>query len=163
MFLDSHTHMVSRTTDDYERMAAAGVVACIEPAFWLGQPRTNVGSYIDGGGGNDTIYGSNGNDILIGGPGNDSVFGGDGIDGLWGDSRGGTIDSRGVSVMPYGGYGNNTLDGGNGDDGLYGANGMLDTIKCGAGNDYVIYDFVIADTYTLKPTGDCETARANGF
>jgi predicted metal-dependent TIM-barrel fold hydrolase len=47
MFLDSHTHMVSRTTDDYERMAAAGVVACIEPAFWLGQPRTNVGSYID--------------------------------------------------------------------------------------------------------------------
>src|SRR5258708_31181966 len=47
MFLDSHTHMVSRTTDDYERMAAAGVVACIEPSFWLGQPRTNVGSYID--------------------------------------------------------------------------------------------------------------------
>ncbi len=47
MFLDSHTHMISRTTDDYERMAAAGVVACIEPAFWLGQPRTNVGSYID--------------------------------------------------------------------------------------------------------------------
>jgi predicted metal-dependent TIM-barrel fold hydrolase len=47
MFLDSHTHMVSRTTDDYERMAAAGVVACIEPAFWLGQPRTSVGSYID--------------------------------------------------------------------------------------------------------------------
>ena len=39
--------MVSRTTDDYERMAAAGIVACIEPSFWLGQPRTNVGSYID--------------------------------------------------------------------------------------------------------------------
>ncbi len=47
MYLDSHTHMVSRTTDDYERMAEAGVVACIEPAFWLGQPRTSVGSYID--------------------------------------------------------------------------------------------------------------------
>src|SRR5688572_2131552 len=47
MFVDSHTHMISRTTDDYERMAAAGVVACIEPAFWLGQPRTHVGSYID--------------------------------------------------------------------------------------------------------------------
>ncbi len=47
MFIDTHTHMISRTTDDYERMAAAGVVACIEPAFWLGQPRTNVGSYID--------------------------------------------------------------------------------------------------------------------
>ena len=47
MFIDSHTHMISRTTDDYERMAAAGVVACIEPAFWLGQPRTHVGTYID--------------------------------------------------------------------------------------------------------------------
>ena len=47
MFIDSHTHMISRTTDDYERMAAAGIVACVEPAFWLGQPRTHVGSYID--------------------------------------------------------------------------------------------------------------------
>jgi predicted metal-dependent TIM-barrel fold hydrolase len=47
MFIDPHTHMISRTTDDYEAMAASGVVAVIEPAFWIGQPRTNVGSYID--------------------------------------------------------------------------------------------------------------------
>lgn len=47
MFIDPHTHMISRTTDDYEAMAAAGVVAVIEPAFWIGQPRTSVGSYID--------------------------------------------------------------------------------------------------------------------
>jgi len=47
MFIDPHTHMISRTTDDYEAMAAAGVVACIEPAFWIGQPRTYVGTYID--------------------------------------------------------------------------------------------------------------------
>ena len=47
MFIDSHAHMLSRTTDDYEAMAAAGVVAVIEPAFWLGQPRTHVGTYID--------------------------------------------------------------------------------------------------------------------
>jgi predicted metal-dependent TIM-barrel fold hydrolase len=47
MFIDTHTHMISRTTDDYEKMAEAGIVGCIEPAFWLGQPRTNVGSYID--------------------------------------------------------------------------------------------------------------------
>jgi predicted metal-dependent TIM-barrel fold hydrolase len=44
---DPHVHMTSRTTDDYEAMAAAGVTAIIEPAFWLGQPRTNVGSFID--------------------------------------------------------------------------------------------------------------------
>jgi hypothetical protein len=28
-------------------MAAAGIVAIVEPAFWLGQPRTHVGSFID--------------------------------------------------------------------------------------------------------------------
>ena len=47
MFIDPHTHMISRTTDDYEAMAAAGVVALIEPAFWIGQPRTHVGTYVD--------------------------------------------------------------------------------------------------------------------
>jgi predicted metal-dependent TIM-barrel fold hydrolase len=46
-FIDPHIHMSARTTDDYERMAAAGVVAVIEPAFWLGQPRTSVGTFID--------------------------------------------------------------------------------------------------------------------
>ena len=47
MFIDPHAHMVSRITDDYEAMRAAGVVAVIEPAFWLGQPRTEVGSFKD--------------------------------------------------------------------------------------------------------------------
>lgn len=46
-FIDPHIHMASRTTDDYERMKAAGIVAVIEPAFWMGQPRTNVGSFVD--------------------------------------------------------------------------------------------------------------------
>lgn len=39
--------MISRTTDDYEAMQKAGIVAVIEPAFWLGQPRTTVGSFQD--------------------------------------------------------------------------------------------------------------------
>ncbi|MCC9167442.1 TatD family hydrolase [Pontibacter harenae] len=47
MFLDPHIHMTSRTTDDYERMRQAGIVAIIEPAFWLGQPRTEPGSFKD--------------------------------------------------------------------------------------------------------------------
>ncbi|MEM1121828.1 MAG: TatD family hydrolase [Bacteroidota bacterium] len=46
-FIDPHIHMVSRTTDDYQAMQAAGIVAIIEPAFWLGQPRTEVGSFKD--------------------------------------------------------------------------------------------------------------------
>ena len=44
---DPHVHMTSRTTDDYQAMAAAGIVALVEPAFWLGQPRTQVGSFVD--------------------------------------------------------------------------------------------------------------------
>lgn len=47
MFIDPHVHMTSRTTDDYQAMAQAGVVAIIEPSFWLGQPRTQVGSFQD--------------------------------------------------------------------------------------------------------------------
>lgn len=47
IFIDPHVHMTSRTTDDYEAMAAAGIVALIEPSFWLGQPRTQVGSFQD--------------------------------------------------------------------------------------------------------------------
>jgi hypothetical protein len=46
-FFDPHIHMTSRTTDDYEAMAAAGVRALIEPAFWLGQPRTTLGAFVD--------------------------------------------------------------------------------------------------------------------
>ncbi|MDA2807464.1 TatD family hydrolase [Nocardiopsis suaedae] len=44
---DPHVHMTSRTTDDYRRMYDAGVRALVEPAFWLGQPRTNPGSFHD--------------------------------------------------------------------------------------------------------------------
>lgn len=46
-YFDPHIHMLSRTTDDYEHMAAAGIVGIVEPAFWQGQPRTQVGTFID--------------------------------------------------------------------------------------------------------------------
>ena len=44
---DPHIHMTSRTTDDYQAMADAGIIAIVEPAFWLGQPRTHAGSFED--------------------------------------------------------------------------------------------------------------------
>jgi uncharacterized protein len=44
---DPHIHMSSRTTDDYERMSEAGVAVVLEPAFWQGQPRTTVGTFVD--------------------------------------------------------------------------------------------------------------------
>jgi len=44
---EPHIHMASRVTDDYERMAAAGIAALVEPAFWQGQPRSSVGTFVD--------------------------------------------------------------------------------------------------------------------
>jgi uncharacterized protein len=44
---EPHIHMFARTTDDYEGLALAGVRAIVEPSFWLGQPRTQVGTFVD--------------------------------------------------------------------------------------------------------------------
>lgn len=46
-YIDPHIHMLSRTVDDYLALRAAGVVAVIEPAFWLGQPRTGLDTFRD--------------------------------------------------------------------------------------------------------------------
>ena len=46
-FFDPHIHLTSRTTDDLEAMAKAGIRGVIEPAFWLGQPRTQLGTFVD--------------------------------------------------------------------------------------------------------------------
>ncbi len=36
MFIDPHIHMTSRTTYDYMVMRQYGIVAVIEPSFWVG-------------------------------------------------------------------------------------------------------------------------------
>lgn len=46
-YLDPHIHMVSRTTDDYEKMALAGCVAVGEPAFWAGFDRGSPQAFAD--------------------------------------------------------------------------------------------------------------------
>jgi predicted metal-dependent TIM-barrel fold hydrolase len=46
-FIDPHVHMVSRTTDDYERMVRMGCVAVSEPAFWAGYDRGTVEGFRD--------------------------------------------------------------------------------------------------------------------
>lgn len=42
-----HVHMVSRTTDDYRRMALAGCRAVTEPAFWAGFDRSSPEGFED--------------------------------------------------------------------------------------------------------------------
>jgi predicted metal-dependent TIM-barrel fold hydrolase len=44
---EPHIHLYARTTDDYERLALCGVRAVVEPSFWLGQPRTAIGTFVD--------------------------------------------------------------------------------------------------------------------
>ena len=46
-YIDPHIHMVSRTTDDYARMAQAGCIAITEPAFWAGFDRSSAQGFYD--------------------------------------------------------------------------------------------------------------------
>ena len=46
-YIEPHIHMVSRITDDYQRMAQCGCVAVSEPAFWAGFDRGSVESFAD--------------------------------------------------------------------------------------------------------------------
>ena len=46
-YIEPHAHMVSRTTDDYEKLALAGCIAVCEPAFWAGFDRTSAKGFYD--------------------------------------------------------------------------------------------------------------------
>ena len=46
-YIDLHAHMISRTTDDYQKMALTGCVALTEPAFWAGYDRRSADVFAD--------------------------------------------------------------------------------------------------------------------
>jgi predicted metal-dependent TIM-barrel fold hydrolase len=46
-YIDPHIHMISRVTDDYQRMAMCGCVALSEPAFWAGFDRGSAEGFRD--------------------------------------------------------------------------------------------------------------------
>ena len=46
-YIEPHAHMVSRVTDDYRAMTAAGCVAVCEPAFWAGFDRSAAAGFYD--------------------------------------------------------------------------------------------------------------------
>lgn len=46
-YIDMHAHMISRTTDDYHRMALTGCLAVTEPAFWSGRDRLGPEAFAD--------------------------------------------------------------------------------------------------------------------
>ncbi len=47
IIIEPHIHMFSRTTDDYQGMYAAGIRACVEPSFWMGENRSYAGTFWD--------------------------------------------------------------------------------------------------------------------
>ncbi len=46
-YIEPHAHMVSRVTDDYRAMVAAGCAAVCEPAFWAGFDRSSADGFYD--------------------------------------------------------------------------------------------------------------------
>jgi predicted metal-dependent TIM-barrel fold hydrolase len=46
-YIDPHIHMISRVTDDYQRLAYCGCVALSEPAFWAGFDRGSAEGFRD--------------------------------------------------------------------------------------------------------------------
>jgi predicted metal-dependent TIM-barrel fold hydrolase len=46
-YIDPHIHMISRVTDDYQRMAQCGCRAVSEPAFWAGFDRGSAEGFRD--------------------------------------------------------------------------------------------------------------------
>lgn len=46
-YIEPHAHMVSRTTDDYQKLALAGCEAICEPAFWAGFDRSSPQGFHD--------------------------------------------------------------------------------------------------------------------
>jgi len=45
--IDPHMHMVSRSSNDYERARLAGIECCVEPAFWSGTDKQHAESFFD--------------------------------------------------------------------------------------------------------------------
>jgi len=46
-YIDTHAHMTSRTTDDYQQMALTGCLALADPAFWAGYDHVSAAVFAD--------------------------------------------------------------------------------------------------------------------
>jgi Ca2+-binding RTX toxin-like protein len=98
----------------------------------------NLGTFVDGGGGNDmligargddTLHGGSGDDRLIGGDGNDTLVGGEGNDRLAGDDGDDSLAGEAGVDRLLGGKGRDTLDGGPDRDRVLGGRGRDRVIR----------------------------------
>ncbi len=122
--------------------------------------RSAIGTYVDGGIGNDIIlggigddilYGNDGDDYIDGRAGNDTVVGGNGHDAVFGDDGNDYV---------YGGAGDDKLFGGNGVDRLFGEAGN-DRLYGGAATDVLTDSEGTNTKYT--DYGPDNTVSASGY
>ena len=93
----------------------------------------DIGDYVDGEAGNDSLDGNNGDDTLIGGEGDDNFAAGDGNDRLYGGS--------GNDMLHDDWGGNDTFDGGEGDDWLLfiaKSSGVVVDVDAGIATSYFV-------------------------
>jgi hypothetical protein len=107
---------------------AASITGTVGSDRLVGTP---LADSLSGAGGADTLSGLRGHDTLDGGAGPDRLFGGPGKDLLLG--------GRDADAL-VGGPGADTLDGGPGADRLLSRDGVVDTVRCGAGSDTATVD-----------------------
>ena len=102
------------------------------------------GDELSGGPGANTLNGGNGGDVIVGeaspdssGPGgNDTILGGAGDDALNGGDGNNLLLGQDGADMVQGGSGTDNIDLGNGDDQVDALDGAVDSVNCGAGDDF---------------------------
>ena len=133
-----------------------------------GASGNDLGDYVDGGAGDDTIsagntddtlIGGTGNDILRGNGGNDILDGGDGDDILDGGAGDDTMYGGAGTDTMMGGAGNDTMHGGAGDDTMLGSFGN-DVLYGGDGNDLI--DGGLDDDFLDGGAGDDHLLGGSG-
>ena len=164
--------ILALTENGATRTFDAGILARIEATTAAGNDTVAIGSgiigtYVNGGDGDDTLSGGDGNDTLSGGGGRnvltggagddrlsgangrDSLVGGTGNDRLYGNGANDTLDGQDGVDRLFGGLGNDSLLGGSSNDKLYGEAGD-DLLIGGKGNDILDggdgIDHAIADS-----------------
>lgn len=131
---------------------------------------TNMGTQIDAGAGNDTVFsgtgddsvrGGDGHDLLVGEAGNDTLEGGDGNDTLLGYEGDDVFVGGDGNDSAQAGEGNDVFYGGQGDDWVNGDLGN-DELHGGAGNDFLRGSFG-NDTIHSGGTGEGDDYLWGGY
>jgi Ca2+-binding RTX toxin-like protein len=140
--LDGFTPSASIEVIDAKNRAVEGNNGANVLSF--SQTRLDRLTFVDGGGGDDTVHGSASGDELRGGRGEDGLFGHGGNDTLWGGDDDDILEGGAGRDTLDGGPGRDTVSGGAGNDTflVLGTEAELDVFDGGEGSDTILGDGV---------------------